>query len=296
MTTRRIAVTGASGNVGGAVVRALLDAGRTDVLALVRDPSRVPGLQRAAAVRRADYRSREDMTAALAGTGTLVFVSSDGEAAPMLVHHINVLDAAVSAGVEHVVYLSILDVEAESPFCFAPVHRETERMLHDSGLSHTVVRSSMYGEFFARWITESASDRELALPMGEGRVSLVSRDDVARCLAECAVRRPGGLVKATGERGYTLAELADVAAGFGARAVGARDIEAMEFCSLLLSQDVTPWWTYAFTSMFESVREQRFAEVTGDVATLTGRPPVPFGVTAERAFRTSPRLPDTSAV
>lgn len=123
MTTRPIAVTGASGNVGGAVVRGLLDAGHTNVLALVREPSRAVDLDRVAAVRRAaDYASRKEMAAALTGVGTLVFVSSDGEAAPMLVHHINVLDAAVRAGVEHVVYLSILDIEADSPFS-APVAR-----------------------------------------------------------------------------------------------------------------------------------------------------------------------------
>ncbi|MFJ4773774.1 SDR family oxidoreductase [Streptomyces uncialis] len=114
MTTRGIAVTGASGNVGGAVVRGLLSAGRSDVIALVRRPSGPADLQRVVDVRRADYQSRGDLEAVLNGVGTLVFVSSDGAAAAMLVQHRNVLEAAVAAGVEHVVYLSILDLEAES--------------------------------------------------------------------------------------------------------------------------------------------------------------------------------------
>jgi pyruvate-formate lyase-activating enzyme len=37
--------------------------------------------------------------------------------------------------------------------------------------------------------------------------------------------------------------------------------------------------------MFESVREQRFAEVTSDIATLTGGEPVNFADTAQRAIR-----------
>ncbi|MEV0177523.1 NAD(P)H-binding protein [Streptomyces sp. NPDC050803] len=287
MTTRSIAVTGASGNVGGAVVKGLVDAGRTDVVALVRDPSRVPGFQRVAEVRRADYGSREEFGEALGGVGTLVFVSSDGEAATTLIHHGNVLNAAVSAGVEHVVYLSILDLEEESPFCFAPLHRETERMLHDLGLSHTVVRSSVYSEFFSRWVLTSTSTGELALPMGDGKVSLVSRDDVSRCLVECAVRRPGSLVKATGRQSYALPELADLAARLGTRPIKPTDIDPVEFCVRLLQQGVTPWWTYAFSSMFESVREQRFAEVTADITSLTGRNPVGFHETAQFALQAS---------
>jgi NAD(P)H dehydrogenase (quinone) len=225
------------------------------------------------------------LEAVLNGVGTLVFVSSDGAAAPMLVQHRNVLEAAVAAGVEHVVYLSILDLEAESPFCFAPVHRETEGMLRDSGLAHTVVRSSIYSEFFMRWVVEAASTGELALPRGEGRVSLVSRDDVARCLVECAVHRSGSLVKVTGQRNYALAEVAELAARLGPRSVRPADVDPVEFCLTLLRQGVTPWWTYAFASMFESVREQRFAEVTSDIATLTGGEPVNFADTAQRAIR-----------
>ncbi|MCT2594795.1 NAD(P)H-binding protein [Streptomyces sp. N2-109] len=287
MTTRPTAVTGASGHVGGAVVRGLVDAGHTDVLALVREPSRFVDPHQPAAVRRADYTSREEMAAALTGVGTLVFISSDGEAASALVHHINVLDAAVRAEVEHVVYLSILDLEPDSPFCFAPVHRETERMLRDRHLPHTVVRASVYGEFFTQWVVEAASSGSLALPMGDGRVSLVSRGDVARCLVECAIRRPGAVVKATGGHSFDLAELADITARFSPHLVKATNIEPTEFSSLLLRRGVAPWWVYAFTSMFESVREQRFEAVTGDVATLTGLAPVGFSTLAETAIQTS---------
>ncbi|EST30518.1 hypothetical protein N566_21175 [Streptomycetaceae bacterium MP113-05] len=226
------------------------------------------------------------MAAALAGVGTLVFVSSDGEAAPMLVHHINVVDAAVRAGVEYVVYLSIVDIEPGSPFCFAPVHAETERMLRDSGLRHVAVRASVYGEFFARWVVDATASGEIALPMGSGRVSLVSRGDVARCLIECARRRAPSVVHATGRHSYSLAEVADVAATFSRRTVEGVDIAPDEFTSQLLRQGVGPWWAYAFTSMFASVREHRFGVTTGDVVALTGRAPVEFSTSVERVLQT----------
>lgn len=150
-----------------------------------------------------------------------------------------------------------------------------------------MVRASVYGEFFARWVVEAAASGEFALPVGGGRLSLVSRGDVARLLVECAVRRSGAVVSATGRRSYDLAELADVATRFSTRPVKSTDLEPGEFSALLLHQDVEPWWVYPFTSMFASVREQRFEAVTDDVATLTGRTPVDFSTTAERAIQTS---------
>ena len=70
---------------------------------------------------------------ALAGIDTLVFVSSDGEAARVVVHHRNVLQAAAECGVGHVVFLSGLDVAADSPFCYAFTNRDAEQLLRASG-------------------------------------------------------------------------------------------------------------------------------------------------------------------
>lgn len=39
--------------------------------------------------------------------------------------------------------------------------------------------------------------------------------------------------------------------------------------------DLDPWWCYAFSGMFGSIREQRWASVSGEVLRLTGQPPVP---------------------
>lgn len=74
MTTRPIAVTGASGNIGGAVVSGLLDAGHTNVIALARNPAQLGALPSEAAVRRVDYGDRTELALALAEVGTLIFV------------------------------------------------------------------------------------------------------------------------------------------------------------------------------------------------------------------------------
>jgi NAD(P)H dehydrogenase (quinone) len=172
----RIAVTGGTGRIGGTVARLLGATDEHEVLAL---SSRTAPYDRPAALRTA-----------LTDVDTLVFVSSDGEAARVIVHHRNVLDAATECEVGHVVYLSGLDVAPDSPFCYAFTNADTERRLRSSGLPYSIARAGLYTEFFLDVLRQAAIDRAAALPAGDGRVSLVAREDVARCLAALALREP----------------------------------------------------------------------------------------------------------
>jgi hypothetical protein len=88
------------------------------------------------AVRRVDYDEPESLPAALAGVAALVFISSDRVAESMRRHHEHVIAAAINAGIQHVVYTSILDVAPESRFYYAGVHRATETLLARSGIAH----------------------------------------------------------------------------------------------------------------------------------------------------------------
>ena len=111
----RIAVTGAGGTVGGQVLELLAAKREQEVVGLARRRLASP----IAPTVVADYDDVAALRAALAGIHTLVFVSSDGEAAKVLVHHENVVRAAAESGVGHVVALSGLDADPRSPFCYA---------------------------------------------------------------------------------------------------------------------------------------------------------------------------------
>ncbi|MFJ8582234.1 NmrA family NAD(P)-binding protein [Micromonospora sp. NPDC093277] len=255
----RIAVTGGTGRIGGHVVRLLADEGRHDVVAL--------------SSRTAPYDDPVALRAALDGVDTLVFVSSDGEAARVVVHHHNVLDAATRRGVGHVVLLSGLDADVDSPFCYAYTNGHTERLLRASGLAYSIVRAGLFTEFFLgliRQVGTSAgrADGTVALPAADGRVSLVARSDVARCLAALALREPTNAHHdVTGRESLALETIAS--------ALGYRyaDTTPAAFAGGLLRHGEEPWWTYAYASMFESIRQGRWAATSDAVAELTGREP-----------------------
>ncbi|WP_162606461.1 NAD(P)H-binding protein [Jiangella asiatica] len=271
----RIAVTGASGTVGGQVLDLLARRPEHEVVALVRPATRwaaPPGV----VVAPADYADPASLRAALGGVDTLVFVSSDGHAATVMLHHVNVVRAVTDAGVGHVVALSGLDVDVESPFCYAVTNGHTEELLAASGCAVSVARASVYTEFFLRLVTGARTGSELRLPAGDGRVSLVSRADVGRCLAALALAGPtSGHHDLTGPEALDgPAIAAAVSSAQGGQAVRYVEVDPADYAAALARAGETSWWAHAYGTMLESIRHQRWRAVSDEVERLTGAPPL----------------------
>jgi NAD(P)H dehydrogenase (quinone) len=272
-----IGVTGASGGLASRVVRHLLARADTPpVVALARRPDAVPAAAGLTA-RFADYDDPSSLRAAFAGVRTLVFVSSDGVAETMRRHHEHVVAAAIDAGLEHVVYTSILDVSPDSSFYYAAVHRETEALLAESGLGHCLARTSIFADYFlSTWVAPALDEGTLALPAGAGRMSLVTRDDVARTLAAGAVSRREGISELTGPEALTAGEIGELTEEASGRRLRYVALEEDAYRQRLAREHARDWLIEAFTSMFGSVREGRFAVVSTDIPSLTGEPQQPY--------------------
>ncbi len=271
----RVAVTGGAGSVGS-LVSAGLSARGFDTVALVRDPGRVrtPGVRAA----RVEYADRASLDAALAGVDRLVFVGGDGEADRVLGHHRNIIDAARSAGIERVVLLSSQDADPASPFCYAHTYAVTEEWLRSACPQPVVVRAGLYAEFFGRWVLDAAVTGELSLPMSSGSVAPIARSDVAGALvAAVAVPEPLPTPQVvTGATAYDHDRLADVAAALAGRPVRSHPCSPDEFAGRLLRSEPSPWWRYAFQTMFAAIEQGAFAACTDTVTRLTGRQPLDF--------------------
>ena len=138
------------------------------------------------------------------------------------------------------------------------------------------MRASIFAEFFRRFLLPARTTGEVSLPTEDGRIGLVSKSDVARCLAALASSGPTGRChEVTGPAALDTPALAATAAEAWGRSVTHRSISATaHFAQLVASEE--PWWAYAYTSLFASIREQRWDRVTNEVERLTGRPARPF--------------------
>lgn len=272
-----ILVTGASGAIGGTVVRALARTGR-EVIGLVRRRSYAGPA--GVAHRVADYHDPAALARAFRDVDTLVFVSADGDAARVLLAHRNVVDTAREAGIDHVVYLSGLDADPASPFTYAVTNGVTEQLLAASGMGFSIARASIFAEFFAQWPRAAVDTGELRVPAADGRVSLVARTDAAHALAALACRAPSDRHHdITGPEALDMATIAVRYGRVAGRPLEYVDVTPRQHRQWMADDGTDAWWAYAYDTMFASIREHRWETVSDAVAQLTGRPPLPFEAT-----------------
>ncbi|WP_394274794.1 SDR family oxidoreductase [Luteococcus sp.] len=269
-----IAVTGATGHLGGLVARALAERGIPQRL-VVRDPSRAPQLPGAVAVQ-ASYEDVAALTEAVRGVETVLFVSGH-EGPQRMAQHRAAIEAFVAARLKRVVYTSFLGGDPQASFTYARDHHETEQLLRASGLGFTFLRPSFYLDHVAQWSDDQGVVRG---PAGHGRIAWVSRED----LAEVAVAAlfddslAGRTLDVTGARlmtiEQTLVEL-DRVTGGNHRFVDETVEEA--YASRRAAYPEAPDWELdGWVGTYLAIARGEMTVASDVVAELTGHPPRTF--------------------
>jgi uncharacterized protein YbjT (DUF2867 family) len=147
-TQKLIAVIGATGQQGGAVVRALQAGGQFRVRALTRNPAKHPKL--GDEVVLADFNRPETLKAAFAGAHGVFVVTNAWEAgADELKQALAAVNAAKDAGVQHFIWSTLPNVETISGGTIDVPHftgkAKIERIVSEAGFAyHTFVIAPFY--------------------------------------------------------------------------------------------------------------------------------------------------------
>ena len=263
-----VAVTGATGLLGGRVARRLSAAGVAQRL-LVRDPRRAPALPHSEVVR-ASYDD-DAVTAALRGVPLVLMVSAS-ETPDRVRQHTTFVDAAVAAGVRQLVYTSFAGAAPDATFTLARDHHATEQHILSRGLTATFLRDNLYLDFLPNL---AGPDGVIRGPAGDGRVAAVAQDDIADA-AVAVLRAPrehaGATYELTGPEALSLNEVAAQLTQATGRAVTYHP-ETVEEAYASRAGMAPDWQLDAWVSTYVAIARGELADITDDVERLTGRPP-----------------------
>ena len=107
---------------------------------------------------------------------------------------------------------------------------------------------------------------------GAAGVAPIAKADVAASLVSApTASSAGACLVVTGAETYDHAGLARLAARLGSCTVESQPVSASEFAQRVLVAGESPWWRYAFETMFAAVEQGRFGYTTDDLGILTGR-------------------------
>ncbi|GAA0264622.1 NmrA family NAD(P)-binding protein [Cryptosporangium japonicum] len=226
MSTGTIAVFGATGHQGGAVVDALLDHG-AQVRALVRNPRSDQAQALAArgvelvAIRADDPAS---LVTALTTVQGFYFMTPEANTLEEIEAEIRIgtalVDAAAEARVPHVVFNSVFGADRESGVPHHDSKHRIEEHLRKSGSTASMIRPTAFMENFASVMAPSREHGEIVLRLplpADVALKMVSIRDIGRVAAALLLgtaEAPDGVIELVGD------ELTgpEIAAAFGARA------------------------------------------------------------------------------
>ena len=206
----KIAITGATGQLGNLVIEQLLQlTAAQNIVALVRkidkaEHFKVQGIE----PREFDYDRPETLVPALSGIDKLLLISANeiGRRTPQ---HQAVIDAAKVAGVPYLAYTSLLRADT-SPLGLAQEHRETEKLIQDSGLRYTFLRNNWYSENYLAGVAHTIEIRTLFGAAQDGRISSASRIDYAEAAAKVltSTSHENKTYELAGSESFSLSDLA----------------------------------------------------------------------------------------
>ncbi|MFE6625209.1 NAD(P)H-binding protein [Streptomyces sp. NPDC057740] len=166
-----ILVTGATGNIGSALLRELHGCGVGPLRGFTRNAARAAFPEGVEAVE-GDFAMPESLKSALDGVRSLFLVSRLGSDA-------DILEAARLAGVEHVVLVSSITVQTHPHLGPAGENLAVERLLKDSGMAWTILRPTQFASNALMWASSIRDGEGVRAPYADTGLPTIHPADIA---------------------------------------------------------------------------------------------------------------------
>lgn len=267
----KIGVSGASGQLGRAILSELAARGAGhEVVAISRTPETASGIQ----ARRGDYDQPETLVEAYSGLDRLVLIPSADLAPGARGRQLTAaIDAAVSAGVSHILLLSAAGTREAAVPALNESYWTGEQHLIRTAPHWTIVRMNYYAESMAEEILNSQGQGVL-VGLGDERVAYVSRDDLAAAVAGAVVGEghAGAIYNATGPAVITGEERAAIASELLGKPLGYIVIGADQLRAGMSQMGLPDVVVNAVTEIKTTFVQGNFDILTTDIERLSGRP------------------------
>lgn len=270
--SRKILVTGATGNVGLEVVRLLHEQGYP-VRAAVRSPTRssISLLTNVESVRF-DFEQPQTFEAALQGITTLFLVR------PPAISQVKkyiypAIAAARAAGVERVVFLSLLGAERNR---IVP-HAQIEAYIQSIDLPYTFLRASFFMQNLSTIHRGDIRDSsEIFIPAGIGKTSFIDVRDIAN-VAVKVITEPGHENKAyalTGDKALDYYEVAEIFTIVLSRQIVYTNPSIFKFALRMYNRGLAIDFIAVMIGIYTAARLGLAARVTQDVTQILQKAPI----------------------
>lgn len=291
---KKILLNGVDGNFGSRSARVLLERYPHEDLIFTAPTEK--GLKEYAQMgietRIADFNNTEELAGAFKDADTVILISMPFVGPKRRAAHKIAIDAAVAAGVNRLVYTSIVGAGHKDIDTYeVNDHVWTEAYIKEQPIHYLILRDSQYAEAMVSTFVEAVENANgiVTNNMGDGRMAFVSRDDCALAAA-CAAMSDweDRIVDVNGAELLTVAEYMAIASEVTGKKVEYKYISDEEtyafFDSLGVPRTTEEMWAdtaknFPFCSdgmvtFGRAIRLNQMNTFTDDFEKLTGQKPI----------------------
>ncbi|HSL43980.1 MAG TPA: SDR family oxidoreductase [Anaerolineales bacterium] len=274
MMTTPILVTGALGNVGAAVVNHLLEKGytvRVGDIDLGKLKERFGDSVEAVCF---DFSDPTTYEATFRGVQKMFLMRPP--------HVTNIkrdmypsIDAAKRAGVNHVVFLSLIGIENAK---YVP-HYKLEQYLQKIGLQTTFLRCSFFMQNLNTTHRKEIQERsEIFVPVGKAKTSFIDVRDIGAVAAVTLTKEghAGNNYDLTGSEGLDYWEVAQIMSEVLGRKITYRNPNPLSFLIETVRRGIPFRFAVVMLGLYTSTRFGMAEPITNEVERLTGRKSITF--------------------
>lgn len=208
--TKKVLVTGATGNIGSQLVPSLTAHDDVKVRVFVRDEEKAAPLKATGAeLSVGTFEDAQAVRNAVQGIDTVVLITAPN---PDAFDQANtVLSAAKEAGVRKVVRISAIKASSDGPTDNTRQHGRTDHEIQASGLTYVILRPQFYMQNVFVSAQTIAGDGNMYWGMGDGSLGMIDLRDVVDCAEECTLsdEYDNQILDLTGPESISFHDVAD---------------------------------------------------------------------------------------
>ncbi|TXK85566.1 SDR family oxidoreductase [Paenibacillus sp. N3.4] len=272
-----IVIIGATGTIGSALLERLVDLG-IPARALSREPKKLRDKlgekgQSTIEVAAADATDPESLRRAFTGASQLFLAMSNSPRQIEL--ETSIIQIAAEAGIKHIVKISSPAFEMSSPVAVAGWHQEIEKVLSESGLTHTVLRPYAFMQNLLRFTPTITTQNVFFGSMGDSSCNFIDCRDIADVAAEILTNREvsGQVYTLTGSEIFSYPQIASQLSALLDREIRYIDMDPQVLLRNLIEHGHMPPWLANHVVEIQAMSRIVPERPTDTVKRLLGREP-----------------------
>ena len=172
----------------------------------------------------------------------------------------------------HVVYTSLTNPDDGDPIGFAVDHRETEALIKQTGIPHTILRNCLYADLLLSSGQQAIGAGTLYAAAGDGKAGYVTRTDHARAAAAAVLTETGSTLRdITGLEAVSQAEIAAILSEVAGKKIPYVPITRDALVEVMKENGLPEFVADVFSSFDVAIAKGYLDVASDDVDALTGQ-------------------------